>query len=49
MAQYIIKRLLLAVLILFFVSLIIYGLVRMLPNDYVDQKFQSQLEQGTVT
>ncbi len=49
MAQYIVKRLLLAVLILLCVSLVIYALVRMLPNDYVDQKFLSQLEQGTVT
>lgn len=49
MAQYIIKRLLYAILILFFVSVLIYSLVRLLPNDYVDQKFQSQLEQGTIT
>lgn len=49
MARYIIKRLLYAVLILFFVSVILYSLVRMLPSNFVDQKFASQLQQGTVT
>ena len=49
MTQYIIKRLLISILILFLVSFLMYGLIRLLPNDYVDQKFQSQLEQGTVS
>lgn len=49
MAKYIIKRLLLSVLILFGVSVIIYFLVRLLPNDYYDQTYASQLAQGTIT
>lgn len=48
MFKYVIKRLLLAFLILFCVSFIIYVLVRCIPNDYVDQKFASQLAQGTI-
>ncbi len=47
--KYIIKRLLYAVLILLGVSVIIYGLSRMMPTDYVDQTFQSALAQGTMT
>lgn len=49
MFKYIVKRLLLAILILFGVSLIIYTLVRLMPTDYVDNKFSSQLGQGTVS
>lgn len=49
MFKYIIKRVLLSILILFGVSLIIYILVRLMPSDYVDNKFHSQLMQGTVT
>lgn len=48
MVKYIIKRLLLSILILIGVSIIIYVLIRLMPMDYVDQKFQSQLSQGTV-
>ena len=47
--RYIVKRLLLAVLILFGVSVIIYGLARMMPSDFVDQQFQGALAQGTMT
>lgn len=47
--KYIIKRLLLAVLILLGVSVIIYGLARMMPTDFVDQQFQGQISQGTMT
>ncbi len=49
MVKYIIKRLLLSLLILFGVSVLIYGLIRMLPQDYVDQQFASQIQQGTVS
>lgn len=35
-------------MILFGVSLIIYCLLRMMPGDYVETKFASQLAQGTV-
>ncbi len=48
MVKYIIKRLLLSLLIVVGVSVIIYVLIRLMPMDYVDQKFQSQLSQGTV-
>lgn len=47
--KYIIKRLLLAVLILFGVSIIIYGLARMMPVDYIDQQYAGALSQGTMT
>ena len=48
MFKYIVKRLLLALLILFGVSLIIYTLVRVMPTDFVDNQFASQLTQGTI-
>ncbi len=47
--KYVIKRLLLAVLILLGVSVIIYGLARMMPTDFVDQQYQGALQQGTMT
>lgn len=49
MLKYIIKRLALSVIILLGVSLIIYFLVRMMPTNYLDTKFSSQLQQGTIT
>lgn len=49
MWKYIIKRLLLSILLLVGVSVIIYYLVRLLPNDYFDQTYASQLSQGTIT
>lgn len=48
MLKYIVKRILLAIVILFGVSLIIYTLVRLLPVDYIDRKFEAQLAQGQV-
>lgn len=48
MFKYIIKRLLISILILFGVSLIIYTLVRMMPNDYIDKKFATQISTGAV-
>ena len=39
MIKYIIKRLLISVLVLFGVSIIIYTMVRLMPNNYVDIKF----------
>lgn len=47
--KYVIKRLLLAILILIGVSVIIYGLSRMMPTDFVDQQYQGPLAQGTMT
>lgn len=49
MVKYIIKRLMISVIVLLGVSIIIYTLVRMMPNDYIDQKFSQQLQTGSVT
>ena len=49
MFKYILKRLGLSVIILLGVSLIIYILVRLMPTDYLETKFSSQLQQGTMT
>ena len=46
--RYIVKRLLLAVLILFGVSIIIYALARMMPTDYVDNQYSAAVSQGTM-
>ena len=48
MFKYIIKRLLISIVILFGVSVIIYTMVRMMPNDYVDLKFSTQLQTGAI-
>ena len=49
MVKYILKRLLLAILILFGVSLIIYFLIRMMPLDYFTSKFYEQMNSGGMT
>ena len=49
MLKYILKRLFISIFVLLGVSIIIYTLVRMMPNDYLDIKFASQLQQGTIT
>ena len=38
MTQYIIKRLLAAIPTLFIVSIIVFGLLRLIPGDVVDQR-----------
>ncbi len=48
MFKYIVKRLLISIVILLGVSIIIYFLVRLMPADYVDTKFASQLSQGSI-
>ena len=48
MIKYILKRLFISIFVLLGVSIIIYTLVRMMPNDYLDIKFSSQLQQGTI-
>lgn len=48
MFKYIVKRLLISILILIGVSLIIYTMVRLMPNDYVDRKFATQLSTGAI-
>ena len=49
MLKYTLKRLGLSIIILLGVSLIIYILVRLMPTDYLETKFSSQLQQGTMT
>lgn len=49
MAKYIIKRILISIIVLLGVSLIIYFMVRMLPNNYIDLKYAEQLSQGSIT
>lgn len=48
MLKYIVKRLLMALLILFGVSIIIYALARTMPTDFVDNQYSSALAQGTM-
>ncbi len=47
--KYIAKRLLMALFILFGVSIIIYALARMMPTDFVDNQYSSAVSQGTMT
>ncbi len=49
MFKYIVKRLLISIVILLGVSIIIYTLVRLMPNDYIDTKFSSQIQTGSMT
>lgn len=48
MLKYIVKRLLISLLILVGVSVIIYTMVRLMPNDYVDVKYSQQLQSGSI-
>ena len=47
--KYIAKRLVMALFILFGVSIIIYALARMMPTDFVDNQYSSAIQQGTMT
>ena len=49
MFKYIVKRLLISIIILLGVSILIYGLMRMMPMDYVDVKFAAQINTGVIT
>lgn len=49
MLRYVIKRLLLAIVILIGVSVIIYSLSRLMPQDYIDKKFEPQITQGLIS
>lgn len=48
MFKYIIKRLLISVIVLFGVSIILYTIVRLMPNNYVDSRFSEQLNTGAI-
>ena len=49
MVKYILKRLGLSIIVLFGVSVIIYFLVRLMPTNYLENKFSAQIQQGTIT
>ena len=49
MLKYILKRLGLSLIVLFGVSVIIYFLVRLMPTNYLEDKFSAQIQQGTIT
>ncbi len=49
MLKYIIKRILLAIVILLGVSLIIYILLRSMPSDFVDSQFAAQISTGLLS
>ena len=49
MFKYVLKRLGLSCIVLLGVSIIIYFLVRLMPVDYLETKFSSQIQQGTIT
>ena len=49
MLRYVVKRIMLSILILFGVSIIIYSLTRLMPQDYIDIKFEPQLNQGSIS
>lgn len=49
MLKYILKRLFISIFILLGVSVILYTLVRLMPNDYIDLKYAEQLKSGAIT
>ena len=49
MLKYVLKRLFISIFILLGVSIIIYTLVRLMPNDYIDLKYAEQLKSGAIT
>ena len=48
MIKYIVKRLAISIIILLGVSVIIYSMVRLMPTDYVESKYSSQLQSGAM-
>lgn len=48
MFKYVLKRIFLSLFILFGVSVIIYFLIRLMPTDFIDEKFSSQILQGII-
>lgn len=49
MLKYILKRLGISIVVLLGVSMILYTMVRLMPNNYIETKYASQLQQGTMT
>lgn len=48
MLKYILKRIGISIIILLGVSMIIYTMVRLMPTDYVELKYASQLQSGSI-
>ncbi len=48
MLKYIVKRLFISIFVLLGVSIIIYTMVRLMPTNYVDIKYSSQLQSGAI-
>ena len=46
MFKYILKRIGISILVLFGVSVVIYMIVRLMPTDFIENKYQSQLANG---
>ena len=49
MVKYILKRLFVSVFVLLGVSIILYSLVRMMPNDYIDLKYAQQIAENKIS
>lgn len=49
MFKYILKRIGISILVLFGVSVVIYMIVRLMPTDFIENKYQSQLANGQMT
>ncbi len=49
MLKYILKRLFISIFVLIGVSILIYFMLRLLPTDYIEMKYDSQLQSGQIT
>ena len=49
MLKYILKRIFISIFVLLGVSIILYTLVRMMPNDYIDLKYAQQIQDNKIT
>lgn len=49
MFKYIVKRILISIVILIGVSIIIYTMVRLMPSNYIEDKYAQQLQNGSVS
>lgn len=48
MVKYILKRVLYSLVILFFVSMLLYMIMRILPSNFIEKKFNSQVSGGII-
>lgn len=49
MLKYILKRIFISIFVLLGVSIILYTLVRMMPNDYIDIKYAQQIQDNKIS